>query len=194
MNPACGVLRRICSAPTARPSLQPGATPQELRIDETSSAESAIHLTAPFGYHPSCRSQLSKLIVHFIFSTKDRYPWLDADVRPRMHAYLATICRAAGAEVFRIGGVADHVHLVTTLPRTLSQAEMLEGLKKKSSKWIKDLAPDYRSFYWQRGYGAFSVSPSQLDALLDYVETQEEHHRSLPGGIPRVPGQIRRRA
>ena len=121
---------------------------------------------------------LSKVIIHIIFSTKDRHPWLDASVRPRMHAYLATICRDAGAEAFRVGGVADHVHLITTLPRTLSQADMLEGLKKKSSKWIKGLAPDYRHFYWQRGYGAFSVSPSQLDALLEYVETQEQHHRS----------------
>jgi putative transposase len=121
---------------------------------------------------------LSKVVIHIIFSTKDRQPWLDANVRPRMHAYLATICRDAGAEAFRVGGVADHVHLVTTLPRTLSQADMLEGLKKKSSKWIKGLAPDYRRFYWQRGYGAFSVSPSQLDALLRYLETQEEHHRS----------------
>jgi putative transposase len=75
-------------------------------------------------------------------------------------------------------GVADHVHLVTTLPRTLTQADMLEGLKKKSSKWIKGIAPNYRHFYWQRGYGAFSVSPSQLDPLLQYVEMQEEHHRS----------------
>jgi len=138
---------------------------------------------------------LSKVVIHIIFSTKDRQPWLDANVRPRMHAYLATICRDAGAEAFRVGGVADHVHLVTTLPRTLSQADMLEGLKKKSSKWIKGLAPDYRRFYWQRGYGAFSVSPSQLDALLRYVDTQEEHHRSrtFQGRIPRVAAQTRRR-
>ena len=121
---------------------------------------------------------LSKVIIHTIFSTKDRHPWLDTNIRPRMHAYLATICRDAGAEAFRVGGVADHVHLVTTLPRNLSQADMLEGLKKKSSKWIKGVAADYRLFYWQRGYGAFSVSPSQLDALLGYVETQEEHHRN----------------
>ena len=121
---------------------------------------------------------LSKVIIHIIFSTKDRHPWLDANVLPRMHAYLATICRDAGVGAFRVGGVADHVHLVTTLPRTLSQADMLEGLKKKSSKWIKGLAPDYHHFYWQRGYGAFSVSPSQLDVLLEYVENQEEHHRS----------------
>jgi REP-associated tyrosine transposase len=95
-----------------------------------------------------------------------------------MHGYLATICRDEGAEAFRVGGAADHVHLIVTLPRTISQAEMIEGLKKKSSKWIKGLTPDYRKFYWQRGYGAFSVSPSQLTAVIEYVETQEEHHRS----------------
>ena len=121
---------------------------------------------------------LSKVIIHLIFSTRERHPWLNATVRPRMHAYLATICRDAGGEAFRVGGVADHIHLVTTLPRTLSQADLLEGLKKKSSKWIKELAAEYRHFYWQRGYGAFSVSPSQLDALLAYVESQDEHHRS----------------
>jgi REP element-mobilizing transposase RayT len=65
---------------------------------------------------------LSKIIVHIIFSTKDREPWLGLDVRPRMHAYLATVCRDLGAEVVRVGGVADHVHIVTTLPRTVSQA------------------------------------------------------------------------
>lgn len=120
---------------------------------------------------------LSRVILHIIFSTKDREPWLDADVRPRMHAYLATIGRNLGAEAFRVGGAADHVHLVATLPRTLSQAKFVEEVKKLSSKWIKGLAPKYQGFYWQRGYGAFSVSPSQLDALLEYVTTQEEHHR-----------------
>jgi putative transposase len=111
---------------------------------------------------------LSK-VIHCIFSTKDRHPWLKVDIRPRVHAYLATICRDAGAEVLCIGGVSDHVHVVTTLPRNLSQAEMLESMKKKSSKWIKGLSPDYRAFYWQRGYAAFSVSPSQLEILLAYV-------------------------
>jgi REP element-mobilizing transposase RayT len=120
---------------------------------------------------------LSRVIIHIIFSTKDRNPWLDAEVRPRMHAYLATICRDLGAETFRVGGVADHVHLVTTLPRTLSQASLLEDVKKTSSKWIKTLGPAYGQFHWQRGYGAFSVSPSQLTGVVEYVEHQDEHHR-----------------
>jgi putative transposase len=121
---------------------------------------------------------LSKVILHIIFSTKNRQPWLDSAIRPRMHAYLATICRDLGGEALRVGGVADHVHIVTTLPRTLSQAELIEQIKKPSSKWIKALEARYGDFFWQRGYGAFSVSPSQLDAVLQYVQTQKEHHRT----------------
>jgi len=121
---------------------------------------------------------LSKVIVHIIFSTKNREPWLVLNVRPRVHAYVATVCRHLSAELVRVGGVADHIHLVTTLPRTVTQAQLIERIKKTSSKWIKALDARYRGFFWQRGYGAFSVSPSQLDAVLHYVETQDEHHRT----------------
>jgi REP element-mobilizing transposase RayT len=121
---------------------------------------------------------LSKVIHHIIFSTKDREPWLESNLRPRMHSYLATICRDLGADFVRVGGVADHVHIVTTLPRTLSQAQLIEQIKKLSSKWIKTVDARYRGFYWQRGYGAFSVSPSQLEGLLQYVQAQQEHHRT----------------
>ena len=95
-----------------------------------------------------------------------------------MHAYLATVCRDLGAEFMHVGGVADHVHIVTTLPRTVSQAQLIEEIKKTSSKWIKALDARYRGFFWQRGYGAFSVSPSQLDSVVQYVKTQQEHHRT----------------
>ena len=73
---------------------------------------------------------LSKVILHTIFSTKNREPWLESDLRPRMHAYLATLCRDLGAELVRVGGVADHVHIVTTLPRTISQAQLIKEVKK----------------------------------------------------------------
>lgn len=121
---------------------------------------------------------LGKVIIHIIFSTKNREPWLHSEMRPRMHAYLATICRDLGGEALRVGGVADHIHIVTTLPRTLSQAQMIEGIKKPSSKWIKAPEARYRGFFWQRGYGAFAVSPSQLDAVLQYVQMQEELRRN----------------
>ena len=121
---------------------------------------------------------LSKVIIHIVFSTKNREPWLDSNVRARMHAYLATICRDAGADFVRVGGVSDHVHIVTTLARTLSQAQLIEEIKKASSKWVKALDARYRGFFWQRGYAAFSVSPSQLDSVLEYVNKQQEHHRT----------------
>ena len=129
-------------------------------------------------HHCQMPQSLSKVIIHIIFSTKDREPWLELDVRPRMHAYLATVCRDLGAELVRIGGVADHVHIVTTLPRTVSQAQLIEEIKKASSKWIKTLDARYRGFFWQRGYGAFSVGPSQLDTVVQYVEAQQGHHRT----------------
>jgi putative transposase len=121
---------------------------------------------------------LSKVILHIIFSTKNREPWLDSGVRLRMHAYLATVCRDLGVDFVQVGGVSDHVHIVTTLPRTLSQAQLVEQIKKTSSKWIKELNASYRGFFWQRGYGVFSVSPSQLEAVLQYVNAQPEHHRT----------------
>jgi len=122
---------------------------------------------------------LSKVILHIIFSTKNREPWLDVEVRPRIHAYLATLCRDLRADLVHVGGIADHVHIITPpLPRTVSQAQLIEKIKKVSSKWIKALDARYRGFFWQRGYGAFSVSPSQLDAVLQYVDAQQEHHRT----------------
>jgi REP element-mobilizing transposase RayT len=138
---------------------------------------------------------LSKLIVYIIFSTKNREPWLDANVRPRMHAYLATMCRDLGADFVHVDGVSDHVHIVTSLPRTLSQAQLIEQIKKTSSKWIKTVDARYRGFSWQRGYGAFSVSPSQLEGVLDYVNNQQEHHRTrtISGRISRVVAQAWRR-
>ena len=148
-------------------------------MHKNTSALKARFTSGPFCFIVDVMPQsLSRVILHIIFSTKDREPWLGLDVRPRMHAYLATVCRDLGADVVHVGGVADHVHIVTTLPRTVSQAQLVEQIKKASSKWIKTLDTRYRGFSWQRGYGAFSVSPSQLDAVLRYIEVQQEHHRT----------------
>lgn len=121
---------------------------------------------------------LSFLLVHLVFSAKDRAPVLDAEVRPKLHAYLATVARNADCECFRVGGVADHVHLAIRLARTVATANLIEELKTSSSKWLKSQSPALAGFAWQRGYGAFSVGPSDLDALLHYVDNQEEHHRT----------------
>jgi putative transposase len=171
--------RRICWAPKAPLILAWGSAPGIHGNQRNAPALKARFTSELFRFIIDAMPQsLSKVIVHIIFSTKDREPWLGSDVGPRMHAYLATVCRDLGADLVRIGGVADHVHIVTTLPRTVSQAQLIEQIKKVSSKWIKTLDARYRGFFWQRGYGAFSVSPSQLEAVLEYVDTQQEHHRT----------------
>jgi len=121
---------------------------------------------------------LSYILTHIVFSTKDRAPMLDATVRPALHAYLATVARNVDCECFRVGGVADHVHLAVRLSRTLTMAKLIEELKTSSSKWLKTQSPALASYAWQRGYGAFSVGPSDLNALLQYIDNQEEHHRT----------------
>ena len=121
---------------------------------------------------------LSLVIVHLIFSTKDRHPVLDPDLRPKVHAYLATVARGIGCEAYRVGGVADHVHLAIRLSRAVTIADLVQELKTASSRWVKTQSPGLTAFSWQRGYACFSVGPSDLEALRHYIDHQEEHHRT----------------
>jgi putative transposase len=120
---------------------------------------------------------LSLVIVHMIFSTKDRFACLDPSTRPRLHAYLATVARNAKCEGYRVGGTWDHVHLAVRLSRTIAIAASVEELKTSSSKWLKLQWPQLGQFAWQRGYGAFSLGPDELATLVAYINNQEEHHR-----------------
>ena len=119
---------------------------------------------------------LSLVIIHVIFSTKERQPFLDPASRAATHAYLATVARNAGCECYRAGGMADHVHLAIRLSRTITIADLVEKLKKSSSKWIKTQPPGHKAFAWQRGYGCFSIGPRDLDALRAYIDEQAVHH------------------
>ena len=94
-----------------------------------------------------------------------------------MHAYLATLARDAGCPTAHVGGVADHVHLLVDLGRSLAAANLVRDLKKESSKFAKTLSPDLRAFAWQNGYGVFSVSHSHVLSVRTYIAGQEEHHR-----------------
>lgn len=118
---------------------------------------------------------LSFLLVHIIFSTKDRRPLLVDEIRSGLHAYLATIVRDRECECLRVRGVADHVHLAVRLDATKSVAKLVGEVKAISSGWVKEQG--IAGFGWQRGYAAFSVSPADSGALIRYIETQETHHR-----------------
>jgi REP element-mobilizing transposase RayT len=113
-----------------------------------------------------------------VFSTKNRAPFLkDCALRNGLHAYLNGICNNHDSPSLRVGGPEDHIHILCRLSKTLDVAALIRELKRDSSKWIKDQYPRLADFYWQQGYGAFSVSPSHVDALIKYIANQEEHHR-----------------
>ena len=123
---------------------------------------------------------LARVVLHVVFSTKNREPFLtDADLRKRLHAYMAGVLQRIGCEPILVGGVEDHVHLLCNLSRTVTIAELVEEAKKSPSKWVKDQGPQYREFFWQSGYGAFSVSQSNVEKVRAYIATQEEHHRKV---------------
>jgi REP element-mobilizing transposase RayT len=119
------------------------------------------------------------LLVHLIFSTKDRTPWINPSLKPRLHAYLGGIARNLKCPAVRIGGVADHVHVLTRLHATVSVASLVNALKANSSGWIHDEYGELREFAWQGGYGGFSVSRSHAERVQRYIENQELHHRTV---------------
>jgi len=117
---------------------------------------------------------LARNAIHLIFSTKNRQPLILPAVRDELFNYLGGILKAINCPPIRVGGVADHVHLLFTLSKTITLAKAVEEVKKESSKWAKGKVNP--KFYWQTGYGAFSVSASQEDAVAAYIDNQEKHH------------------
>ena len=123
---------------------------------------------------------LARLWIHLIFSTKHRYPFLtDQQLRADMHAYLATTLRNHECETLIVGGVEDHVHALFDLSRNYSIAHIVKEIKRTSSAWAKRVSPKLKKFHWQRGYGAFSVSQSNLNQVISYIQRQEEYHRRV---------------
>jgi putative transposase len=122
---------------------------------------------------------LAQIYLHIIFSTKERRPFLDdVELRKDTHAYLAGICRNLDSPSIIVGGVADHVHILCYFGRSHSISDTLRELKRDSSNWVKEQSSRSRTFRWQDGYGAFSVSPSHVPALKQYIAKQEQHHRT----------------
>jgi REP element-mobilizing transposase RayT len=123
---------------------------------------------------------LARLWTHLIFSTKDRFPFLnDKELRTDMHAYLAKVLRQQDCETLIVNGVEDHIHALFALSRTHSLASVVKEVKRTSSGFAKDLSHTLAKFRWQNGYGAFSVSQSNLAEVTKYIENQEEHHKRV---------------
>ena len=118
---------------------------------------------------------LSNILLHVIFSTKNRRPFVEASVEDELWRYLATTCTACGCQAHRVGGTGDHIHIVSSLGRTVAVSKLIERIKASPSKWMK--TKGVPAFAWQNGYGAFSIGQSQLDEVVTYVARQREHHR-----------------
>jgi putative transposase len=121
----------------------------------------------------------TSLLTHCIFSTKDREPSLVPQIAPEVFAYMGGIIKAFGGVPLLINGVADHVHMLVSLPAAIAVAEAMRLVKANSSKWVHERWSEHRGFAWQNGYGAFSVSRSNQEAVLKYIAGQEEHHRTV---------------
>ena len=117
-----------------------------------------------------------RIIVHDTFSTKYRTPIIDEVIEPELYGIIHSELVRQGCKVIAIGGTDDHVHLVHSLPRTKTIADIMNAVKSVSSKWIKTKGPQYREFAWQDGYGTFSVDYRKLDGLIHYVRNQRNHH------------------
>ena len=122
---------------------------------------------------------LSQIIVHGVFSTKHRTPWLDEELSKALYAYLATIMKSKEHVPILIGGHKDHVHMLFGLARTQSIADTIKHVKVYSSIWIKEEFESRNDFAWQSGYGAFSVSYPSISSVMAYISGQDEHHKKV---------------
>lgn len=120
---------------------------------------------------------LAQIYLHLVFSTKLREPFLqDKTLRDQTHAYLAGACKNLDSPSLIVGGFTDHVHILCRQSQNLAIKTLVGELKRESSKWLMTQGPHLSRFYWQAGYGAFSISPSHVPGLIEYIKNQEEHH------------------
>ncbi len=122
---------------------------------------------------------LARILVHLIYSTKNRQRFISPGLLPKLAAFQAGIYKDLGSPAIEIGGTTDHVHSLFVLSKTTELCDVIEEVKKGSSRWMKTQGPEYQDFFWQSGYGAFSVSQSHEDKVRRYILNQEEHHREL---------------
>jgi REP element-mobilizing transposase RayT len=122
---------------------------------------------------------LSSILIHLIFSTKNREPFITEAIERELHPYMAKIFRELKSPSLTIGGTNDHVHILFSLGRTIELAELVQEVKTESSKWIKTKGQEFERFHWQKGYGAFSIGQSQVATLKRYIAGQRVHHQRI---------------
>ena len=122
---------------------------------------------------------LSSVLIHLVFSTKNREPFITAEVETELHPYMTKIFSELKSPSLAIDGTTDHVHILFSLARVVTLADIVEEVKTSTSKWIKTKGREFRDFHWQRGYGAFSIGQSNIATLKRYIRNQKEHHQRI---------------
>lgn len=122
---------------------------------------------------------LANILIHLIFSTKERYPFLTPDIRPALQAYAATVLKGSDSPAIIINSVDDHVHALMRLSKNHALCDVVQEVKTSASKWLKTKGANRAKFAWQNGYGAFSVSSSQVGSVRGYIADQETHHKKV---------------
>ena len=122
---------------------------------------------------------LANVLVHLVFSTKERRPWLKDNGRGRLQAYILGILDNHDSPSIETNSVEDHIHILFKLSKNWALAKVIEQVKSASSSWLKEQGDSYSDFYWQRGYGAFSVSETHVESVREYIRAQADHHRKL---------------
>ena len=121
---------------------------------------------------------LVKNYIHITFSTKNRQFFIDDNIEEELFRYLGGICKNLECNPIIVGGHRDHIHILCLLSRKIALMKLIEEVKSHSSKWIKTKGNSYQKFYWQNGYGGFSVAPNQLEFVNKYILNQKEHHKN----------------
>lgn len=122
---------------------------------------------------------INKIFLHIIFHVKTTSPKILEGDAERLHEYVGQLINTTGCQSVRVGGIDDHIHAVCMLSREETVSHLVEEMKRNSSRWIKTLSPHYRTFAWQGGYAAYSVSQSVVDKVIEYVSNQKEHHQKM---------------
>lgn len=120
-----------------------------------------------------------QIYVHIVFHTKNNKQLIRPEIEIELYSYFGGILKNYKSNPLQIGGTSDHIHILCTLPKTMAPADLVEEIKKSSSKWIKTKGSHYNNFYWQDGYGGFSVSNSGIDSVKKYILNQKKHHEKV---------------
>jgi len=122
---------------------------------------------------------LSKIYVHITFSTKNRENLIDKNIENTLYQYIGGICKSLECTPLQVGGYKNHIHILCLLSKKMTTIKLLEQVKKQSSKWVKKQGTKYVNFYWQSGYGIFSVNPTQVSTVIEYIDNQKQHHTKM---------------